>query len=478
VNTLETTRVCVIDDEQEEYIKLIHALSRLRLGCIHIGGDKIEDLPPVGQPLHGLRLVFLDMQLGSEGTDEAVVTSHTAQVFSRVVPSTAGPLLVVVWTKHANLVEVFQKRLYEHYPEYRGKLLFARLEKPHDSGEIEAGKLQEGILAELAKFYPAEILWRWEQLVHDAASDTTEGICRNAAKRAGFIPEDSEPVSTEKLLRSISDVLRILILAEAEKMMSAETALRDLFGVLNPLHYDRLEHAIKPDDIKAGADLVIGEELGATPDERLELNTMLLSAPYVTGGALFRPGVVFGINDQAAFEARFRVVIKDIFTEMFDGPRSPELNKFQRKLERDDLTEQRRQELIPRLEEEKAKLQEKKEAWFAKCVPILLDISPVCDFAQDNRRLAKLMAGLMVPSDGGINCHSSGAFNKLEPIKVSNYGEDGWNIVFCSRFIFGVASDSNAKELQPICRLRDPIVTELRSWAAAQDGRAGYVVLK
>src|ERR1700720_2071626 len=113
MTTLETTRVCIIDDEPKEYLPLIHAVSRLRFGCIHVAGDKIEDLPT--KPLEGLRLVFLDMQLGSEGSDDASVTSHTAQVFSRVVPSSAGPLLVVIWTKYADIVEMFQERLYEHY---------------------------------------------------------------------------------------------------------------------------------------------------------------------------------------------------------------------------------------------------------------------------------------------------------------------------------------------------------------------------
>jgi hypothetical protein len=138
--TLETTRVCIIDDEPKEYLPLIHALSRLRMGCIHIAGDKVEDLPPIDEPLKGLRLVFLDMQLGSEGGDYAAITAHTAQVFSRVVSPNAGPLLVIVWTKHDYMVEMFQKRLYDHYPNYLGKLLFTKLEKPAD--EADPNKLR------------------------------------------------------------------------------------------------------------------------------------------------------------------------------------------------------------------------------------------------------------------------------------------------------------------------------------------------
>src|SRR5260370_42023914 len=139
MRTLETTRVCIIDDEVDEYLPLIQALSRLRLGIIHIAGDKVEDLPE--EPLPGLRLVFLDMKLGTEG-DDALVAAHTAQVFSRVVSSSSAPLLVVVWTKHKDSVETFRGRLFEAYPEYQGKLLFTRIEKPIDGTYAQADELR------------------------------------------------------------------------------------------------------------------------------------------------------------------------------------------------------------------------------------------------------------------------------------------------------------------------------------------------
>jgi hypothetical protein len=472
---LETSRVCVIDDEVEEYLPLIHALSHLRMGCIHVAGDKHEDLPK--EPLRGLRLVFLDMQLASEANDEATTTAHTAHVFSRVVPPDAGPLLVVIWTKYKDYADPFRARLYEAHPEYRGKLLFAMIEKPVGETPAQADELQEKVSAVMKDFYPAELLWRWEQLVHDAASDTTEGISKRAAERAKFDAGDSEETSTAELKKGLLDVLRILISAEAEQTISAETAFRDLLGVLNPLQYDRLEHGIDADDTKAGQNLVGGNEVSPTPDEKLELNTMLLVAPYVAGGPLFRPGVIFGIDDHSAFETRFKILIEEVFSEVLDA-RSSELNKFQKKLAREDLTEKRRKELEPRLEEEETKVREARAAWFAKCVPILLDISPLCDFAQGNERLARLMAGLMVPDGAGIKCHFTGAFHKLTTVKIPDNGDGGWNLVFCSRFVFTVPPKATAEEVRPICRLRDSIVADLRGWAAAQDARAGHVSVK
>src|SRR5438093_10340466 len=94
---LQTARICIIDDEPDEYLQLIHALSRIGLGCVHIDGTREEDLPKA--PLTGLRMLFLDMQLGTAG-DANQVAAHTANVFYRVVAQDGGPVLVVLWTKH------------------------------------------------------------------------------------------------------------------------------------------------------------------------------------------------------------------------------------------------------------------------------------------------------------------------------------------------------------------------------------------
>ncbi len=472
MRTLETTRVCVIDDEVDEYLQLIQALSRLRLGTIHIAGDRIEDLPE--EPLSGLRLVFLDMQLGTEG-DDAAITSHTARVFSRVVPSNAGPLLVVVWTKYKDIVEAFRKRLYEAYPEYQGKLLFTIIEKPVGGIPAQANELRESVDAEMRKFYPAELLWRWEQLVHDAASATTEEISRHATQRAKITDEDSEEAGTAKLLKGLSEVLRILISAEAEETISSQTAFADLLAVLIPLHRDRLEHAVEREDAKVAEALVGGPAVVPTSEEKVELNTMLIVAPYLVEDTPFRPGVICAINNNPDFEARFRISIPEVFGEILDVRKTATWNKLKSQSESGNLDIARGEQVLARFGEENAKLLQQRDGWLGQCVPILLDISPLCDFAQGNSRLARLMMGLMVPSGGEIKYHAKGAFQKLPTVKVPDHGATGWDLVFCSRFVFSFVPTAAAEEVRPICRLRDSIVAELRGWAAAQDARGGHV---
>jgi hypothetical protein len=471
MRTLETTRVCIIDDEAEEYLELIHALSRLRLGSIHIAGDKLEDLPD--EPLSGLRLVFLDMQLGIEG-DDAAITSHTAKVFSRVVPSNASPLLVVIWTKHKDLVEIFQDRLYEAYPDYRGKLLFTTIEKPVGEIPAQADVLRTAITTEMAKFYPAEVVWRWEQLVHDAASATTEEIGKLATARARINNEDSEEASTTKLLKALADVLLMLISAEAEKTISTQTALADLLSVLNPLHRDRLEYAVEKEDTKVAEGLVTGGLISPTPEERVGLNTMLFVARHISDQVEFRPGVVFGIADRASFQNRFNVSIGEVFGESLDVPKK-DLNDLNQRLLSGKLDIAQREKTEAQLHEKRRDFDNKRDEWLALSVPILLDISPPCDFAQRHARFVRLLSGLMVPSASAVKIQSGrGAFRIVKGVNIPDR-EGNWDLVFCSRFVFTMMSNEPVTYLATLWRLRDPILTDIRAWCSTQDARLGYV---
>jgi len=117
-----------------------------------------------------------------------------------------------------------------------------------------------------------------EQLVHDAATATTEEICRHATKRAHIELADSEEAGTAKLQKDSPRFFRSLIIAEAEQNIAPETAFADLLSVLNPLHNDRLEHGVEPADAKAAEPLIPAQPVDATAEEKLELNSMLLIA--------------------------------------------------------------------------------------------------------------------------------------------------------------------------------------------------------
>src|SRR5258708_7058355 len=94
---LASPSVCVIDDEEEDYVPILDALMTLGLGCVHVRGRNGDPLPP--KPFEGLRLVFVDLHLSGQVVKSAA--SHTAQVVKAVVSAASGPVLIVIWSKYA-----------------------------------------------------------------------------------------------------------------------------------------------------------------------------------------------------------------------------------------------------------------------------------------------------------------------------------------------------------------------------------------
>lgn len=236
-----TAQVCVIDDEPREYLPLVHALNALRMGCVLVRGDKVEELPSV--PLEHLRLVFMDMHLGTNGgMDDTAVANQAAKVFSRVVSPASAPIAVVVWTKYANLVASFRAALFRAYPEYESGLFFLRIDKPPPRTHIDKEVLKQRVEEELKKLEPLSVLWGWSKLVQRAACNVTAELCRLALKQASLAAGEYEDAARTKMLAALGDVLRSLLHAEAGKALTPENAPATLLNILGPLHADRLEH--------------------------------------------------------------------------------------------------------------------------------------------------------------------------------------------------------------------------------------------
>jgi len=288
MNALRTARVVVIEDEPNEAMPVLHALGKLGIGCVHVAGDKVEDLP--AQPLPGIRLVFLDMKLGTGG--EARLTApHTANVFTKVVGTGSGPVLVILWTQHPEEVAPFRQTLFQHVPEFREALLFATLDKIQWIQQQNAQWLLAEVQKLLEGFRPLDGVWLWEQLVHDATSATVAAVSAVASQRAGLGLADDDTVRCEKWLGALQHALGCLGRAAAGKAGASEPSFHDLVEVLNAIHEDRIEHEAVTVDLPAG--LPAGTTQTPSGAERAAINAMLLTAPVRLDDIAVRPGNLY-----------------------------------------------------------------------------------------------------------------------------------------------------------------------------------------
>jgi hypothetical protein len=442
MNALKTARVCVIDDQKEEYLPLIHALSRIGMGCCHYTGTKVEELPTV--PLPGLRLVFLDMQLETSG-ESTQVAAHTAKVFATIVSEQGGPVLVVFWTKHEHHVAAFKERLYAKYQGFLGRLIFAHLEKPVSA--IDGSKLEAAILAELKKYHPLDLIWQWEQSVQDAASSTSAAIASLAAFRAGVSASDTEKQTAKKIHDAYGDLLRLVLEAAAGRNSTKESALRDLHAGLAPMHFDRLEHALQASGESSAKRLLQRQKPKAKPSECAAINAMLLLAPADSDAKMLGPGSLYTVPEVARFKRLFGHAWPAVAGVILKGE----------KVTSDECAQILKQ-----------------------CHPILAEVSADCDFAQKKRPVARLVAGVMVPAS---LLKTLGDDKKLQSANYLRAGESlrfaepngDWVSVFIGQFVYSLARKRMPRGLTPIGRLRSGPLADLRHWLAAQATRPGYL---
>src|SRR4030042_3927052 len=114
MNIPENGRVVIIDDKvKEEGLPLIKALTRINVPTIYFTG-KLEELP--GEPLKGIRVVFLDIVLGTDGQSAKTQVSTAVNVLKRIIDINNGPYLLIAWTKNKEHLENIKDALSDRPP--------------------------------------------------------------------------------------------------------------------------------------------------------------------------------------------------------------------------------------------------------------------------------------------------------------------------------------------------------------------------
>ncbi len=454
MKTLFSTQVCIIDDEPREYRRLLCVLNELRIGSILIRGDRIEELP--AKPFPNLRLVFLDMHLGTHGgMDHRSVTAQTAAVFARVVSPESAPIVVIIWTKYSDLADSFRTSLYQACPDFCGRLFLVRLDKPQPPARIDVTKLRTDIERELALLAPVSLLWNWDSLVQRAASCVTTELCRLAALQSDVSQSDNESQERAKMLSALNSIVHFLVKAEAGKSLTEEAAASAFLSILAPLHHDKLENLVPEPELPAAA-LVLnpGPQHSKPKAEVLvALNTMLLTGICSAPSDAFRPGTLYHVENGDDFESATGVSVVRSVREFCQ-----------------------KQLLEPASEA-------KFSTWAASCRAVLLEVSPSCDFAQGKRPIMRLVAGLLVPR-GSINQLKTrkeegySALRCLDFIRVPALNaETDWMLVFSSALVFSLAAGRPCPFLNAIARLKEPVLADLRNWLSHQGSRPGYLLV-
>ena len=87
-------KVVIVDDRFQEILPLINILNKNEIPVIYYSG-KISELPT--NPLHGIRLFFLDLRF-STNIDSKTIVSNACNILKTILGEDNGPYLLIIWS--------------------------------------------------------------------------------------------------------------------------------------------------------------------------------------------------------------------------------------------------------------------------------------------------------------------------------------------------------------------------------------------
>ena len=428
VENLSTARVLVVDDKPEEAVPILTALGEIGVGCIYVKGDKEEELPE--EPIEGIRLVFLDMRLDEAG-DQKSVLSKTIGVLKRCVPETTMPLVVVCWTKHEEDVQVFRTMAIEDISGLKPGFIMG-MPKPVEENPEEWRDLLQGIRNILDQYDAVGVIWQWERVLHAAATGTSQALAEVSAR---LVKDDPTALDwQEEMLK----VCRELVRTDVGKTGSRNTATNALFRVMNELAMDRIQHSVLKNPVACADKLVPGRQSDLGLEPISILNQMILVEPVEKSDRTIKPG--------------------NIYAPLTSGSKKCLFEKLGVNLK----------ELWDNIAHEKAD---------DSVSPVLIEVSPLCDYAQNKRPVCTFIAGYLLPAGKTWEKMRGEHLYFFDPLILPKESE-AKRIVVSKRYVYASALKQRDISNQSICRLRSNILVDLQARLAAYKSRPGIMALQ
>ena len=246
--------------------------------------------------------------------------------------------------------------------------------------------------------------------------------------------------------------LAALLKAEANSnaLNTDRDALRALMAALNLVHFDKVEQrsANLTPDLEAAVASIRQAAADGKPaleaTERAELNAGLLFDSRANG---FGAGRIYGFDDVAALEL---------------GPALPDARAI------------------------RTSTVDKGHLDRASDLPVVfLEVSAACDHQQGGVGAARLIAGMAFEAARikhalkaeRVHPREGAYLRRIEPLRLPDtecFPAEEVVLVWNARYPLSTSVEA-LSTLQPIGRLREPLVADIRAWLGYQAGRPGYV---
>lgn len=448
----KTTRVVVVDDEPGEVDKLMNYLNMEGIPTNYFDSDP-KKLPPY--PLKGVRMLFLDLVLVKGQTDEKNVYSTIMGILPKIIAKENGPYILVMWTRHKELVNSIKDKLFldPSFAKPIAVLDMVKIECMNDLSLIER-KIKQMIKNDDV----TKLLLDWEAAVHEASYEVLDLLHQKTTSviSATNFDEYSKKSRTE-LERFFCSLAKAELGGNLNNsgyvLVHAQTPLTDIL-------HDKLETKIKKSRINKELTEKILSHKTETPTSfrPSELNTMfLIEEIYGDKDRVLCPGNIYTYASIRRLSSKKHKVIPPLG----QSGENSEIIRI----------------LVEGNSEAKGNCQRNHKRINKETIPILIEITPPCVYAQMKSSAARFLFGMLLPpkcigNDSKLTPNKE-TFYPRPPLTI-NYKGVEYYLILTDR-IYGIDSKFLKKLPPPIMRARRELLVDILNWIGRDLSRPGRI---
>lgn len=419
MNLPKNGRIVVVDNNPVEALPLIASLSKSGHPISFFSG-KYDDLPQDCVP--GIRILFLDMVL-VEGTDSdpVIATAAVKSVLDRILSKNNGPFLSIAWTKVPEYAEELKKYFVErgfHFPIIPLNKIDC---KEPGTGDFELDLIYSKITKAIVGYESLGFFTCWENITHDSAMVTVNQIAE-----------------LEEFTDDWNDKMKFIMLKLAQSYMgkhlnktnSCKIVTNSLFS-LSGAFTDNLHILIGKDECLKN---IVLDFSSVDKEDNPEAIGMINSKLHLTeiGDHEPMPGNVYDSHRTQ------KVHLDELFSDC-----------------------------------KKTKYAGVKQEIKQKSRQIVLESTPVCDYAQKKHKAYRLIPGILCPSEFSKHIKNAQFIYRSPIIK---YEGSLYNLVFDFRFFTSVSLNAldNSKWL---FRIKQELLVDIQSRLSSHVNRPGITAL-
>lgn len=438
---LTGARVIVVDDNEREALPIIKAFSKKGVPSIFFDG-RVRSLPTRDDRISGVRLAILDMDLVGGGSP-ANMASALVNYLERILSPQNGPYIALIWTNHPELRETVERYLFldQNVPTPIFTVMLTKAECKTLKGTFDLAILSRKIKETLVNVSPLLILQGWEGKCFAAATEVTNTLADLAIAETDDL-NDWRNLWKSQMLRLMYAIAQ----AALGKSLDRDSVLNGLYSSLNPLHADRMESRTTRlcSQLSSNSDEILAFSTGCGVKQKARVNTML----------------------HLSFENLEKFCAGNIY--MFSARKKPRTFPGVGQL-LDDLRQR---------EKDAQKEEDSKDEMAGVSKAVFIEVGATCDHAQDNVRIARFIAGLIVPAGNSKRIKKADFIWKLGPVflgtPIAAKGE--YYLYFSARHL--VTHDlKQAVKLKAAVRMRGQALIDLQAWFSRQASRPGLMLL-